>query len=112
MSWLLEHTVPLCRGEEGPPFFGWMQAHVRAHGLASRAQALIQFTVGYLSQENLYSEQPAQLCMVTPEVILPLTSCFSLFKTFSSRAISKYLASDQSEWTLASAWEQDLQASG
>lgn len=83
-----------------------MQAHVRAHGLASRAQALTQFTVGYLSQENLYSEQPAQLCMVTPEMSLLLPSSFSLFQTFSSRAISKYLATDLSEW------EQDLQASG
>ena len=86
-----------------------MQARVWAYGLARGAQ---EFTAGYLSQETLNSEQPAQLCMVTPEGILLLASCFSLFKIFPSRAISKYLATDQSEWTLASAWGQDLQASG
>ena len=86
-----------------------MQACVGAHDLASRAQ---EFTAGHLSQEALNSEQPAQPCMVTPEGILLLASCFSLFKTFPSRAISKYLATDQSEWTLASVWGQDLQSSG
>ena len=73
VSWQLEHTAPLCALDKGSLFSGYAVLS-QVTWLGKQSTGWDSVLSGYLSQENLHSEQPAQLCMVTPEESLLLAA--------------------------------------